>query len=120
MTNVALAVKGDRIEKGTEIELTLEEAANFDPADITPVEAVVAEPKEEEVQVSIEEMTLDQLKAKAASLGLSTSGTKADLRERIELHLAGNADQSDEDGQGHDENADDQSDEDGQGEITSD
>lgn len=89
LTNVALSIKGDRIERGTEIELTAVEAANLDPNDITPVGAVVAESKVEEAPVSVEDMNLDQLKAKAKELGLSASGSKADLKERIELHEKG-------------------------------
>jgi hypothetical protein len=121
-TNVALSLKGDRIERGAEIELSAEEVAQLDPADISPVDAAPAPSEEAPAEVPLEEMSQAQLKARAKELGLSQSGSNADLRERIMLHLAGNADdQSDEEGsEGADESADDQSDEEGsEGAITS-
>lgn len=88
LTNVALQIMGDRVEKGTEIELSEKEAKRFDPADITPVSAIEEEPEEVETpEVPIEEMTAEQLKAKAKELDLKTGGSKADLIERITLHL---------------------------------
>lgn len=90
ITNVALAIKGDRVEKGTEIELTAEDAANIDPADITAVESIPApEPEAEPVVVPVEDMSLAELKDRAKELGLSTAGSKADLQERIALHVPG-------------------------------
>lgn len=86
--NVPLTIKGDRVEKGTEFELSDEEAKQFDPADVTPVDQI-PEP-EPEVDLSsfpLEDLSYDQLKARAKELGLSASGTKADLQERISLHL---------------------------------
>jgi len=88
-TNVALQIRGDRVEKGTEIELSREEARVFDPADITALADIPA-PEEEAVEpVPLEEMTLAQLKERAKELGLSASGSKADIDERIRLHLEG-------------------------------
>ena len=86
---VPLIVKGDHIRKGEQIELSAEEAKQFDPADITPVSAV---PDEEEEQEDAEpsalaEMSYQQLKEKAKELGLSQAGSRADLFERITLHL---------------------------------
>lgn len=89
-TAVALSIKGDRVEPGTEIELTAEDAAMFDPADIVLVsetESDEPEEEEEEAEVALSEMNHAQLKAKAEELGLSKAGSKADLEERITLHL---------------------------------
>jgi len=86
-TNVALSVKGDRVERGAVIELTDEEAANLDAADIEVYEAVEANEPQAPVETPIEEMSVPQLKERAKELGLSASGSKADLQERIALHL---------------------------------
>ena len=86
-TNVALSVKGDRIERGSEIELSAAEAANLDPADITLVSRIPApEPEAPAEDVAVEDMSLPQLKARAKEIGLATSGSKADLIERITLN----------------------------------
>lgn len=89
ITNVALQVRGDRIEKGSEIELSADEAKVFDPADITAVD-VIPEPEPEPALADkpVAEMNLAELKARAKELGLSASGSKADLEERIQLHLS--------------------------------
>lgn len=84
-TTCPLAIKGSRVEKGTEVELSKEELASIDPADITLVVDVVEVP-EVIVEVAIEEMDIDQLKAKAKTLGLKSTGSKADLIERITLN----------------------------------
>ena len=46
-TTCALAVKGDRIERGAEIELTDEEASLFDPADLELVSSTEGDEPEE-------------------------------------------------------------------------
>lgn len=90
ITNCALQIRGDRVEKGSEIELSEAEAVAFDPADITAVDAI-PEPEEEPAvsDTPLAEMSADQLKAYAKELGLKASGSKADLQERIVLHLEG-------------------------------
>ena len=89
ITTVALGIKGDRFEKGAEIELTAEEAAMFDPSDLVPAGSVAAPSAEvPATDVSIEDMSLAQLKARAKELGLATTGSKADIQERITLHIA--------------------------------
>ena len=88
-TNVALAIKGDRIEKDTEIELTAEDVAAFDPKDIELVSDAPSPAPADEAPVSLEDMTSAELKARAKELGLSAGGSAADLRERIALHLEG-------------------------------
>lgn len=85
-TNAALAIKGDRIERGEEIQLSEKEAARYGD-DLTPVEAIPEEPAKEP-EKPIEEMSYAELKAKAKELGLSASGTMADILERIQLHQA--------------------------------
>ena len=91
-TNVALSLKGDRVERGTEIELSAEEAARLDPADISPMSDIPApEPEPVPTDKPLAEMSAAELKERAKELGLSVSGSKADLLERIELHLSGNA-----------------------------
>jgi len=92
-TNVALAIKGDRVAKGTEIELSAEQAKRFDPADITPVDQIPEpEPEIALSSIPLDEMTYEQLKARAKELGLSASGSKADIQERIRLHVETPAD----------------------------
>lgn len=89
-TKVALSIKGERIERNTEVELRDEDVAHLDPSDIERVsDAPAAEAAADQKPVSIEEMTGAQLKEKAKELGLKTSGSVADLRERITLHLQG-------------------------------
>ena len=74
------------MEPGEVIDVTSEELANI--ADVVvPVNDVVAEAPAEEVEEKpVDQMSLDELKAKAEELGLSKSGSKADLIERITLH----------------------------------
>ena len=96
-TNVALSIKGDRIERGSEIELSAEEAASLDPADISLIDGAPAPEAEDTVEVPLEEMSLSQLKERAKELELSTAGSKADLQERIALHLAAPAPEAEED-----------------------
>lgn len=84
-TRVALAIKGCRVEPGTEIDLTQEAAARYGD-DLTEVtgESVAPAP-EETVDVPLEEMSHAELKDKAKALGLPVGGSKADLIERITL-----------------------------------
>ena len=76
---------GGRVERGEVILLTESEALNFG-ANVSPVISEKVEVKVEEV--SIEKLSLLELRAKAKELDLSTSGSKADLIERISLSLA--------------------------------
>src|SRR5689334_21326561 len=89
VTNVALSIHGSRVEKQTEIELTDEQAANFGPADLSPVDKASTGEEPAPADVAVEDMTADQLKAKAKELGLASTGTKAAILERIQLHLEG-------------------------------
>lgn len=95
--NNPLIVKGDAYKRGQEVELSTEEAQQFDPADLTAVDAIPEEkPAEPEPEVPLDEMNLEQLKAKADELGLSKSGSKADILERINLHLSTTEEDEDE------------------------
>lgn len=83
ITEAALSIAGDRIERGQEIELTDEQAAQV--ADlIVPIEGA-PEPTEPSQKEEVSDMTLGELRDKAKALGLTTSGSKADLLERIAL-----------------------------------
>jgi hypothetical protein len=84
ITKVALIVKGDRVRKGKEVDLTKEEAAAFGD-DLTPLMEDAPEP-EPEPEKAVKDMNAKELAAKATALGLSAAGTKADLLERITLH----------------------------------
>ncbi len=95
-TLCAILHKGDRVEKGKVIDLTAEDVKRLDPSEISPVADVEVAPVIAEPEKPLEEMTAAELKDKAAALELSTSGTKADLLERITLHLAGGEEASDE------------------------
>ena len=87
-TKVPLGIKGERVEKGVEIELSEEDFNRFDPNDFEPVAGAPVEAAPEP-EPEIKAMTVAQLKAKAEELELATSGSKADLVERITLHLQG-------------------------------
>lgn len=86
-TNVALAIDGDRIPRGTEVELSDDQVAHLDPADIELVGSAPEAAPEKVSDVPLEEMGHAQLKERAKELGLSATGSKADLLERIALHL---------------------------------
>lgn len=74
---------GGRVERGTEIELTDEQAANYGE---NYVELVTAKASAEEVEAKpVEKMTVAELRIKAEELGLDATGSKADLVERITL-----------------------------------
>jgi hypothetical protein len=86
ITNKAIIFKGDRVVRGTILDLSAEDATRY-ASDVSPY----GEPQEVVEPVvdntPVEEMSIDQLKAKAKELGLKTTGSKADLTERITLHL---------------------------------
>lgn len=88
VTNVAMQIKGDRVEKGTEIELSDREVENLDPRDLTLANAVREEEPEIDISsIPLAEMDRSQLQEYAKELGLSASGSKAALHDRIQLHL---------------------------------
>ena len=83
----AFILRGDRIRKGAVVDLT-EEEAQVHAGEVKSLEAPAPEP-EPQPEKALDEMTAAELKAKAAELGLSTTGSKADLVERITLHQDG-------------------------------
>lgn len=91
IANCAISYKGVRFNKGAQIELTTEEATNYG-ASVSLVVEDAPQP-EPEPEKALEDMTAGELKELAASLELSTSGTKADLYERIKLHREGSTEE---------------------------
>ncbi len=87
-TTCAISFKGDRVRPGTIVEMDAATAANY-AGSVVPVDTTPAPDPAPEEEKELAEMTAAELKEKAAALGLSTSGSKADLLERITLHLAG-------------------------------
>ncbi len=83
-----MLIRGDRVEKNTNVDMEPEEAKRFGD-DLLPLEAEPVEEPESTPEKPLAEMNHEELKAKAEKLGLSKSGTKADLQERITLHLEG-------------------------------
>ncbi len=84
VTKVALIVKGDRVERGTEIVLSADEAKAFGE-DIELAAGPAPEP-EPEVERPLDDLSFAELKEKAKAMGLSASGSAADIRERIALN----------------------------------
>jgi len=76
-----------RREKGAIIRLTEEEASAYSKDLITPVVAVaeVVDNKVKLEDMPLEDLKFAELKQLAENLKLDTSGTKADLLERIKL-----------------------------------
>lgn len=104
-----MIIKGDQVKPGQEVELTSDEARAFDPSDLSPSDGSHVPSGKEEYDLAtgkrvnnepeppkldpvaekpLEEMNQKELQAKAKELNLSTSGSKADLMERITLHQA--------------------------------
>jgi hypothetical protein len=86
----ALSYKGTRIERGEVIDIDSELAASIGSDSLTPFveEVKVEEPKAEDPNFT--EMNKQELVELADSLGLKSSGTKADLIERLTLHYQAN------------------------------
>lgn len=91
-TTAAILFKGDRVPRGTEIEMDENEAARLGGY-VVPVDDVAVDAPEEEVEEkALEDMSKDELVEAAKAAGVETGGTKADLLERITLARAGGAD----------------------------
>lgn len=86
IAQAALIVKGDRVEKGAEIELSEVEAQSFVDVLTPAVSAPKAEKVVEGPEKALADLSLSELQEEAKSLGLSTSGRKSDLVERIEIY----------------------------------
>ena len=84
VTKCAILIKGDRIPRGATVELDAE-LAKIHGDEIVPVAGKTPEPAPEP-EKAIEDMSVQELKEKAISLGLKGTGSKADLIERLTLH----------------------------------
>lgn len=78
-----LGISG-RVEKGQVVYLTADEARGYSSQDLVPFQGEVETPAVEDVR-PLSELSLSELREKARGLGLQTSGSKADLVERLEL-----------------------------------
>lgn len=78
---------GGRVEKGEVIEMSEDYVNSFGPEYVVPVDSAEADEtgSTEGDEKPLDEQNLTELRATAKSLDLSTSGSKADLVERIEL-----------------------------------
>lgn len=88
-TTCAIVYKGERVDRGSVVEMSEKVAANFggDVVKHNGEEEVVAEEATVEVK-DIKDMSKDELVAEAEARGISTSGSKAALIDRITLHDA--------------------------------
>lgn len=79
-----LGISG-RVERGQVVYLTSEQAKAYSVEDLVPYESEAEVARTGEDERAIEDLSLAELKGKALELGLKTSGSKADLIERIKL-----------------------------------
>ena len=79
----AVIVRGDRIEKGQEVDIDPSLASSIGVLYLVPVEAV--KEKQEVEAKPLSDMTRLELIEEAKRLGLPTNGTKAELLERLTL-----------------------------------
>lgn len=86
-TNCPISFMGSRVERGVEIELTKEYAKSLGDDVSLVSDQVEEEEAADDEMVAVADMTQAQLKAEAKKLGLKTTGSNADLIERITLHL---------------------------------
>lgn len=86
-TQVAVLIKGDRVPAGEVVDISPELAKNLADDVVAVGGEKEAEPTPTEGEKPLEEMKHAELKEKAESLGLKKSGSIADLKERITLHL---------------------------------
>lgn len=87
-TTCAILWKGDRVVAGTTIEMSAEEAARLGGNVVPAGQTTEAAPAAEVVEKALGDMSKAELEEAAAARGITTSGTKADLIERIQLHDA--------------------------------
>lgn len=90
-TTCAILWKGDRVVAGTELEMSEADAANLGGNVVAVGESAAASKPAEETapETALEDMTKEQLVAEAKKRELPTTGTKADLIDRIKLFDAG-------------------------------
>ena len=94
-TTCAVSIMGSRVEKNTVVDLDPKFAKNLG-SDVVALEAEPEEEPEPIPEKSLEEMNHAELKEKAKQLDLKQSGSIADLRERITLHLEAEPEEEDE------------------------
>lgn len=99
--NCAVIVNGARIEKGGVVDISPELAASIGTDYLVSAESAT-KPAEEVVvddstPKSLEDLSLAELKEEAKKLDLVTSGTKADLVERIKLAAESTAEEVEDD-----------------------
>lgn len=80
----AVIVRGDRVERGQEVDIDPVLAHSIGVLYLVPV-AEVVEVQAEPVAVPLADMTRAELIEEAKRLGLSSNGTKAELLERLTL-----------------------------------
>ena len=91
---------GGRIERGEIVELPDEVAENYGPDYVTLVVTETETEVVSDTEGDLTKLTVAQLRIKAGEMGLTTTGTKADLIDRITLALAGDeTPDEDEDGE---------------------
>ena len=89
---------GGRRERGEVVSIPDSEAPSYVKPGLVEAYGGEVEAVNENEEKSLDEMSAAELKAKAKDLGLPTTGTKADLQERIELHLQDDEGDDDEGG----------------------
>lgn len=101
-TNCAILFKGSRVERGSQVEMTEDEAASLGE-DVKRAVVKSSEQSEDDTHAekALEEMSFAELKAAAEARGLAKGGSMADLIDRIKLH--DESSDGDEDGDDSDE-----------------
>lgn len=84
----AVAINSSRVEKGQMVDIDEKLGASIGIDYLEPIGGPVPpiEEKEEDDSVDLESKTKQELMDLAGEAGLSVSGTKADLIERLTLH----------------------------------
>lgn len=84
-----------RVERGEVIEMADDVAANYGPEYVELFSTVEEKAIEDDTETDVTKLTVAQLRIKAEEMGLATTGTKADLIERITLSIEKVEDESD-------------------------
>lgn len=97
----SIAILGDRIERGAIVNVSDHLLSNIDKNDYEVINgkagvSATSNESEDESEEDLENLSTEQLKAKAKNLGLKTSGSKKDLVERINLFLSSSEEEEDE------------------------
>lgn len=96
-TTRAILYKGSRFEKKQIVDIPKEEAERYGDGLVPYIAETAAVSDEAEAEEQpVDDLSYEELKAKAEELGLKKSGSAADLRERIALALAGDEETEEE------------------------